>query len=130
MSLKSLELARYQYGVSVHLIHLCLSEGRYSTDAAGWCRPNRLHRCNEQNHDLSVAAQHIYAFPNLSTVRNCARFYTGTCFEPQRKDRSLAHCSYVVGSVCSSPLCRQNTVPGKRRCVTCTDAPYQHAKSK
>ena len=31
-----------------------------------------------------------------------------------------AHCSYIVSSVCTSPLCRQNTVPGRRRCVRST----------
>ena len=33
----------------------------------------------------------------------------------------------AVGSVCTSPLCRQNTVPGRHRCVRCTDTSYWYA---
>ena len=39
----------------------------------------------------------------------------------------LAHCSYIVSSVCTSPLCRQNTVPGRRRCVRSTGTLYRYA---
>ena len=73
----------------------------------------------------------FYMCPYETCTMSDQRSYNGGTAEVRQSPESwnndgLTHCSYIVSLMCTSPPCRQNTIPGRRRCERYTDTPYRY----